>query len=274
MKKLFFACLLLSTGSLVAQVRMPAPSPTQTIKQDFALGTIELTYSRPIAKGRKIIGDLVPFNKVWRTGANAATIIKFTDVVEIGGKRIDTGRYSLYTVPNADTWEIILNKNTGNWGSNGYSETDDVVRVKVPVMKNKNYVESFTMQFDAVKPESCELNLVWEKTAVKLPIKALVKDRIRAQIDKAMTAEKKPYWLAAQFYNEYENNPAKALENIKLAVKDNPKAFYMWLYKAKLEKELGDKTAAMQSSKTSLELATAEKNDDYIKMNLDLQKKL
>ena len=99
MKKLLFACALFCTASITnAQVKMPAPSPTQTIKQDFALGSVELTYSRPSMKGRKIFGDLVPFGKVWRTGANSATLIKFNDAVEIGGKKIDTGSYSLYTM--------------------------------------------------------------------------------------------------------------------------------------------------------------------------------
>ena len=117
MKKIAIACLaLFATASINAQVRMPAPSPTQTIKQDFALGSIEVKYSRPAAKGRKVMGDLVPYNKLWRTGANAATLIKFTDAVEIQGKRVDTGSYVLYTIPGTDTWEVILNKGLNNWG--------------------------------------------------------------------------------------------------------------------------------------------------------------
>ena len=122
---------LLIAATMNAQVKMPAPSPGQTIKQDFALGTIEVKYSRPVAKGRKVFGDLVPFNKLWRTGANGATIIKFTDAVEIKGKRIDTGSYALYTIPGTDTWEIILNKGVTNWGVDGYKESEDVARFKV-----------------------------------------------------------------------------------------------------------------------------------------------
>ena len=108
MKKfaLAFSTLLL-TASLTAQVKMPAPSPLQTITQDFALGTIEVKYSRPAAKGRKVFGDLVPMNKLWRTGANSASVIRFTDVVEINGKKIDTGSYALYTIPGTETWDII-----------------------------------------------------------------------------------------------------------------------------------------------------------------------
>lgn len=275
MKKLLFAFSLLCAANIAsAQLKMPAPSPTQTIKQDFALGSIELTYSRPSIKGRKIFGDLVPYNAVWRTGANAATIIKFNDPVEIGGKKIDTGSYALYSIPNDGSWEIILNKGITNWGSDGYKQTDDVVRFKVNTMKMKDAAESFTMQFANIKPESCELHIMWDKTAVAIPITALIKDRMRASIEKAMMDEKKPYWNAAQFYNEYDKNSAKALENINGAVAQNPKAFYMWLYKAKIEKEMGDKKAAMASSKKSLELAREAKNEDYVRMNEDLMNKL
>ena len=275
MKKLLFAFSLLCAANIAsAQLKMPAPSPTQTIKQDFALGNIELTYSRPSIKGRKIFGDLVPYNAVWRTGANAATIIKFNDPVEIGGKKIDTGSYALYSIPNDGSWEIILNKGITNWGSDGYKQTDDVVRFKVNTMKMKDAAESFTMQFANIKPESCELHIMWDKTAVAIPITALIKDRMRASLEKDMMGEKKPYWNAAQFYNEYDKNSAKALENINGAISQNPKAFYMWLYKAKIEKEMGDKKAAMASSKKSLELAREAKNEDYVRMNEDLMNKL
>lgn len=275
MKKLIFSLCFMSAAAISnAQFKMPAPSPGQTIKQDFALGTIELTYSRPSIKGRKIFGDLVPYNKVWRTGANSATKIKFSDAVEINGKRLDTGTYALYTVPGETSWEVILNKGIGNWGSNGYKESDDVVRFRVSVMDVKPAVETFTMQFADVKPESCALHIMWARTAVSIPIVAPIKDRMRTNLEKAMTGEKKPYFNAAQFYYEFDKNNAKALESINGAVADNPKAYWMWLYKARIEKDMGNKAAAMASSQKSLELARTEKNDDYIKMNEDLLKKL
>ena len=275
MKKLLFASSLLFAANMgIAQVKMPAPSSTQTIKQDFALGTIELIYSRPSIKGRKIFGDLVPFYTVWRTGANSATILKFNDAVEIGGKKIDTGSYALYTIPTATSWEIILNKGTSNWGTNGYKESDDVVRLKLPSMLMASSIETFSMQFANIKPESCELHIMWDKTAIAIPIKALIKDRMRASIEKALEGEKKPYWQAAQFYNEYDKNNEKALANITSAVSANPKAYWMFLYKAKIELAMGDKNAAMESSKKSLVLAKEDKNEDYVKMNEDLLKKI
>jgi len=276
MKKLmiaFIACCF-CTFSLLAQVKMPQPSTTQTLKQDFGMGNIELTYSRPNIKGRKVFGDLVPYGKLWRTGANGATKLFFNDAVEIGGKKIDTGTYVLYAIPNKDSWEIILNKGVTNWGTDGYKESEDVVRFTVTPMKMKNKVETFTMQFADIKAATCALHIMWDKTAVSIPIATNINDRLRAQIEKALQGDKKPYWQAAQFYNEYNNNKAKALEMCDGAIKANDKAFWIWLYKAKLQNDLGDKAGAMASSMKSMELAKEAKNDDYVKMNEELQKKL
>ena len=276
MKKIFLSAMAIAGFALLttAQVKMPAPSPTQTIKQEFAIGSIALTYSRPSAKGRKIYGDLVPYDKLWRTGANAATKIVFSEPVEIAGKKLDSGTYVLYTIPGIQSWEIILNKGLKNWGIDGYKETEDVLRFKVEPMKMKNKLETFTMEFSDVKPESCYLEIKWAKTGVSIPITANFKDKVRAQIEDAMKTDKKPYWAAAQFYNEYDKNLTKALENTNKAIEGNKEAFWMWIYKAKIQKEMGDMGGAMESSKKSMELAEAAKNDDYVKMNKDLQKTL
>lgn len=276
MKKILLAAIAVTGFAFLsmAQVKMPAPSPTQTVKQDFAIGTITLTYSRPVAKGRKIFGDLVPYNALWRTGANAATRIVFSDPVEIGGKKVDSGSYVIYTIPGIDSWEIILNKGLSNWGIDGYKVTEDVVRFNIAPVKSKPKLESFTMEFSNINPESCSLDIKWDKTSVAIPIVANFRDKVRAQIEAAMKGEKKPYWQAAQFYNEYDKNLPLALENATKAIEGNDKAFWMWIYKAKIQKEMDDKAGAMESSKKSLALATEAKNDDYIKMNKDLQKTL
>ncbi|MEO5985198.1 MAG: DUF2911 domain-containing protein [Ferruginibacter sp.] len=257
-----------------SQVKMPQPSPTQTIKQDFAMGNIELKYSRPAAKERKVFGDLVPYGKMWRTGANAATILKFSDPVEIMGKKVDSGTYALYTIPGEDSWEVILNKGITNWGTTGYKESEDVIRFKTEAVKIKNAMENFTMQFDNIKPESLDLWVMWEKTGIKIPITANIKDKIRSQVEAAMMGDKKPYWQAAQFYNEYDKNYAKALENINKGTEETPKAYWMYLYKARIQKQMGDVAGARASSMKSMEIAKAEKNDDYVKLNADFMKEL
>lgn len=138
----------------------------------------------------------------------------------------------------------------------------------------KKKLETFTMQFSDVKPETCELHIMWEKTAIVIPIVTNVKEKIKAQIDAAMLTDKKPYWQAAQYYNEYESNLTKALENCTKAFEANDKAYWILLYRAKIQKEMGDNAGAMLSSKKSLELAKEAKNADYIKMNEELQRKL
>lgn len=270
----FCSASLLFINIASAQINMPSPSTTQTVIQDFGMGSIELTYSRPNIKNRTVFGDLVPYGKLWRTGANGASRLTFKTPVEIGGKKIDTGSYALYTIPAEDNWEIILNKGINNGGVTGYKESEDVVRFTVPSIKTTSKTETFTMQFANIKPESCDLQLVWEKRSISIPITTNIKDKIRAQIEAAMLTDKKPHWQAAQFYFEYDKNLTRALENVTKATDENPKAFYMFLYKARIEKEMGKTAAAMETSKTSLALSKEAKNDDYIKMNKELQKEL
>lgn len=277
MKKLLVASLIVAASnfmSIQAQVKMPAPSPVQTIKQDFGMGSIELTYSRPAAKGRVVFGDLVPYGKLWRTGANAATKIVFSDPVEIDGKKVDSGSYVIYTIPGEESWEVILNKGLKNWGVDGYKESEDVIRFKTTAQKVSPKVESFTMQFTDIKAESCDLQLQWENKLVTIHISTNIKDKIRAQIEEALKTDKKPYWQAAQFYNEFDKNLPKALDNATKAAEANPKAFWVYLYKAKIQKEMGDIAGAQATSEISLKLAKEAGNDDYVKMNEDLQKEL
>ena len=277
MQRLYSCLIILTTFFSVkihGQVKLPAPSPLQTIKQDVGLGSIEIIYSRPGAKGRQVFGDLVTYGQLWRTGANEATRINFSEPVEIGGKRLDSGSYVLYCIPNVDVWEIILNKGLQNWGIEGYSEIKDVMRIKIIPLKNKISVETFTIQLNEIKPESCSIELLWEKKIIRIPVHFSIKENIRQQLGKAMQSDKKPYWEAAQFYFEYDRNLTKALENINKAIETNTNAYWMYLYKATIQKEMGDNAGAFKSSEASLELATVANNEDYIKMNKQLQKEL
>jgi hypothetical protein len=177
----FCSAGLLFINIASAQINMPSPSTTQTVTQDFGMGSIELTYSRPNIKNRTVFGDLVPYGKLWRTGANGASRLTFKTPVEIGGKKIDTGSYALYTIPAEDNWEIILNKGINNGGVTGYKESEDVVRFTVPSIKTTSKTETFTMQFANIKPESCDLQLVWEKRSISIPITTNIKDKIRCR---------------------------------------------------------------------------------------------
>ena len=280
MKKILLLALMSFALIANSQIKMPAPSTTQTISQDFGMGKIELTYSRPNIKGRSLLkenSDLAPLNKLWRLGANAATKIRFTDNVTMGGKVLDTGSYVLYAIPGKDYWEIIVNKGLNNWGTDGYKEAEDVVRFKLKSEKIATAVESFSLQFEAIQPETCELLITWGNTTVKVPISTNVKPRLRAQIEKELSADKvNPaiYQTAANFYYEWDKDLPKALLNAKKATEATPNGFWLFLLRAKIEKENGDKIAAKASAEKCIALATTAKNEDYVKQATDLIKKL
>ena len=257
-----------------AQVKMPALSPVQTLQQEFGTGTIEIKYARPAVRARKVFGNVVPFGELWRTGANAATQIRFTDPVVINGLPLDSGSYVLYTIPNKESWEIILNKGLKNWGVDGYKKEEDVLRFTVAVTKLKSSIESLTLQLASVAPQYCELHLMWDKTAIIIPITTDVKPKLKSQIESALQGEKKPYWQAAQFYNEYENDFKLALEYVEKAIEQNKEAYWIWIYKARIQNKLGDKIGALASSQQSLSLAKKAGNNDYVRMNEELQKEL
>jgi hypothetical protein len=268
----FFSCIIISSTGF-SQVRMPAPSPTQYLKQDFGLSSIELTYSRPSLRGRDVFGNVVLFDSLWRTGANAATKIKFNDPVEILGHKVDTGSYAIYTIPHKNgEWTFVLNKGYNNSGVSGYKESEDVLRENVKSEKLSEFkVETFTMEFSNITSESCDLTLLWDNVVVSVPIKVNIKDKIRSQLESALLSDNKPYWQAAQFYNDYDNNKRKALEMINGAIQQTGKPqFFMVYYKAKIQSELGDKKGAMESAKQSLLLAKEAGNNDYVVLNQKL----
>ena len=195
-----------------AQLTTPQPSPTQTLKQNFGLSSIELSYSRPGVKGRKIFGDLVPFGKVWRTGANTATTLTFGDEVTIGGTTIPAGKYGLLTIPEEKSWTIIITKQTDVTSPAAYKEDQDVVRVKAVPASLKTPVETFTIQFANIKPASCELHISWDKTSVTLPITTDIDKKIMGMIEKDMKNEKPDYFDAAMYYMDNNKDLIQALE--------------------------------------------------------------
>lgn len=272
MKKVIIAALLLasSTVSMAQGVKMPAPSPTQTIKQDFALSSIEVNYSRPAMKGRVIFGDLVPFGKVWRTGANNATKVTFGEDVEIGGVAVKAGSYALYSIPEKNEWEIILNKGTQNWGSSGYATSDDVARFKVKTKALAQSVESFTIQIADVVSNKASIEIMWEKTGVSIPVVADIDTKIMAQINTAMNVDSRPYFQAASYYFEAGKDINKAKEWVAKAVEAQPKAYWVVYLQARILAKAGDKAGAKAASTQSMNLAKEAGNEDYVALNQKL----
>jgi len=275
MKKLLtIAAIALYSSSMAQTLNTPAPSTTQTIKQNFALGSIELTYSRPNLKGRTAMGELVPFGKVWRTGANNATTINFSDEVIIGGKNIAAGKYGLLTIPGKDSWVLIITKQLDVTSPSAYKEESDVVRVNATPSTTKDKTETFAIQFANVKGNSCDLLFTWENTTVALPISADVETKVMKQIENIMTKDNLPYFNAAMYYMDNNKDLSQALTWFNKAVENNPTAYWVQYQRANCLVKLGKKADAITAATKSLELATTAKNPDYVKLNEDLLKSL
>jgi tetratricopeptide (TPR) repeat protein len=255
-------------------LKTPPASPTQYIKQDIGIGAIELSYNRPSAKGRVIFGDLVPYGKAWRLGANAATKLTLDADATVGGKEVKAGSYAVYAIPTANEWEIILNKGINNWGLGGYSEADDVARFKVATIKLPIKAETLSMQFADLKDNGASLAIWWENTMVQFPIVIANEAKILADIDKVMNKDNKPYFQAAEYYYNTGKDLTQALAWANKAIDNNPKAFWIMLLKAKIQAKLGDKAGAIATSKKSSETAKEAKNEDYVALNNKFQASL
>lgn len=276
MKKLVLAAGLVSAVLFAnaQQLQTPQPSTTTTVKQNFGLGSIELSYSRPNMKGRKIFGDLVPFDKVWRTGANQATTLTFSDEVTIGGVAIKPGKYGLLTIPGKTEWTIIISKQTDVTSPAAYKQDMDVVRVKVKPIDLPWSFETFGMSFENITDNSCELMIGWDKTMVGLPITTDVDSKVMKQIENVMKNDSRPYFAAAVYYADNGKDLNQAVTWFDKAIEQNPKAFWVYYQKAKTLAKLGKKAEALAVSQKSVELAKEAKNDDYVALNEKLQKEL
>ena len=265
--KLCTAVLLFTGFSSFAQL-VPAPSSTQVISQNFGLGKITLTYARPNVKGRKIFGGMEPYDKVWRTGANSATVIKFSDEVIINGQKVPAGEYGLFSIPNENEWTIILSKTAKQWGAYTYKEADDLMRFKVKTDKLKDLVETMTLSFINVTPTTCDLQMKWEHSGFAFHIVTDIDARVMAKIDSAMATDKKPYVDAVMYY--YNNNKdmgkalawATAMEGMKGAP-----PYFVKYWKARVQLKKGDKAGAIATATEGVKSAEEAKVEEYIKLN-------
>lgn len=262
-----FALFLFTALTANAQLKVPAPSPAQTVKQAFGLGEITIDYSRPSMKGRTIFGDLVPYGKVWRTGANATTKITFSDDVQLEGNPVKAGTYGLYTVPGTDTWEIMLYKDLNLAGNVAdYKKENELLRFRVKPMMAAHQVENFTINIDNVTANSGELQLMWDRTIVPIKVTTDIDTRIMKNIETSM-GDTRPYYQAASYYYDNNKDLNQALTWVNKAIEQNPKAFFMVHLKAKIQMKQKDYKGAIESAQKSMQLAREAKNEDYVKLN-------
>jgi hypothetical protein len=271
MKKTYtlaLACALFcATLSSYAQLT-PQPSSAQTIQQGFGLGKITLTYSRPNVKGRKIFGGLEPYGAVWRTGANSATVIKFSDDVTLEGNKVPAGEYGLFSIPGENEWTIILSKQPDQWGAYAYKQADDFIRFKVKADHLSALTETMTLAFVNVLPTTADLKMMWERSGFTIHMATDIDAKVMARIDSAMATDKKPYYEAEIYYYNNNKDLTKALAWATELEKDKDfPPFVPKLWKARILLKKGDKAAAIATAQEGLKLATDGKSDEYVRLN-------
>ncbi len=268
--KLFTLMLVLTSISFQAQIKTPQPSPTSKVEQKVGLTDVTLEYSRPSMRGRAIYGDLVPFNKKWRTGANANTKISFSTDVIIDGKDLKKGTYAMYTIPYKDSWKIIFYSDAKNWGlPQEWDDSKIALKTSVKTTPLGFKMETFTMALnDLADGDSAMLYIMWESTEVGIKINVPTESIAMKSIEKVMAGPSaNDYFGAASYYRKSGKDLNQALTWIDKAVKMNPDAYWMSRQKSLIQADLGDKKGAIATAKKSLEVAEKAGNADYVKMN-------
>ena len=274
MKNVKHTLLGLALTGLIAlqgfsQVTTPRPSPNCEVEQEIGLTEVEVKYSRPGIKGRKIYGDLVPFGKLWRTGANSATSIKTKDTLMFAGNKLAPGKYSLFTIPGESEWTIVFNKDA-NASVPQYKQEKDALRFTVKPEKYGETVETFTIEFSNLTDNSANMRLLWENTLVNIPISAQTDAMVMKSIEKTLVgASSRDYYLSARYYFENGKDIKQATTWINKAVEmdaQDPK-FWVVYWQAEILKKSGDKKGAIAAAEKSKELAIKAKYDEYVKKN-------
>lgn len=263
-------CFCTVIASVVeAQIKTPAPSPAAKLVQTVGLTDIHVEYSRPGVKGRTIFGDLVPFGKVWRTGANAATKITFSDDVQVEGKDLKAGSYAMFTTPGASSWDIHFFPHTTN-SAGGYGEAEAAAVVSVTPQTMPFKVESFMIAFDDINNNNGTMSLIWDTTLVPVSIGTHASKQAMASIEKTLAGPTVgDYYNAGVYMGSQGKDLETALSYIQKATHgDNPR-FWQVRQEAEVLAKLGKKKEAIMAAKKSLELATTAGNSDYVKINKD-----
>jgi len=272
MKKLtLLLCVVVGSVSLNGQITTPAPSPSGKIMQTVGLTDVSVEYSRPSMRGRTIFGDLVPYDKLWRTGANKNSMITFSDDVTIAGQEVKAGSYAIFTKPGLTSWEVIFYADTNNWGTpQNWDDSKVAAKTTVEVYNMPSNVESFTMSIDDLDNNGATLGMMWEKAYVGVAFEVPTAEKAVKSIESVMNGPSaNDYFAAASFYFEEGKDLSKAKEWIDKAVAMNDEAFWMTRRQSLIYAKMGDTKGAIEAARKSLAVAEAANNADYVKMNKD-----
>ncbi|WP_396637972.1 DUF2911 domain-containing protein [Maribacter sp. R77961] len=271
-KVVLFLLAIVASFSLEAQIQTPAPSPASKLMQTVGLTEVIVDYSRPSMRGRTVFGDLVPYGKLWRTGANAFTKISFDTDVTIAGQEVKSGTYSIFSKPSEKNWEVFFYSDTQGGGTpREWDEAKVVAKATVPVYPIDMPVETFTITIDDVKSNGANLGIIWDNVYVAIPFEVPADKTVMSSIDKVLAGPSAgDYYAAAVYYSSEDKdiNKAKEWMNKAMSMTEKP-AFWQLRQQSLILAKAGDKKGAIAAAKKSLTGAEAAGNDDYVKMNKD-----
>ncbi|GGH44202.1 hypothetical protein IA57_10270 [Mangrovimonas yunxiaonensis] len=273
MKKLLLLVALVAfTINAKAQIETPQPSPASKLEQKVGLTDVTLEYSRPGVRGRTIFGDLVPYGKLWRAGANKNTTVTFSDDVTIAGKTVSAGSYAIFITPSKTSWDVFFYTDTNNWGTpQNWDESKVAAKATVETHEVPFSVETFTIDVNQITNNGAALEFIWEKTYTAVPFSVPTGEKVSAAIDRVMNGPgANDYYAAAVYYLEEgkDINQAKQWIDKALSLVETPR-FWQYRKQALIYAEAGDKKGAIEAAKKSLEGAKKAGNADYVKMNTD-----
>lgn len=271
MKKILTLTVALAFGVIsFAQISTPQPSPFQKIEQRVGLTDVSVEYSRPSAKGRHIYGNLVPFDKMWRTGANNNTVIRFSNDVIVNGKTLKAGSYALFTKPGVSSWDVYFYSDTNNWGlPDKWDDSKVAAHINVPTGHLSSEIETFTITIDDITHDAAKIGIRWVNTYVGIPVQFKTDEAVLANIHNVMNGPSaNDYYAAAIYYFETGKDIQQAKKWIdkSMELSENP-MFWQLRQQALIYMKAGDKKGAIAAAKKSLELAKKAKNDDYVALN-------
>lgn len=272
MKKITLFIMALALSFLgYSQIQTPQPSPASTLKQMVGLTEVTVVYSRPSMKGRTIFGGLVPYGKMWRTGANANTTVSFSDDVTISGSEVKAGTYALFTEPGSDNWDVYFYSDSNNSGTPAnWDESKIAAKVSVQPSALMTAAQTFTISVDNITNNGADLGIWWENTYVSIPFGVPTKSKAMKSIEGMMSGPSgNDYFAAASYYFQEDLDMAKAKEWVDKAVEMNPDAFWVMRQQSLIYAKMGDTKGAIEAAKNSLAAAQKAGNADYVKMNQD-----
>jgi hypothetical protein len=265
----FMAEPLLSGGLQASEekkIEFPAASQHSVVKQRVGLTDVEIDYSRPNKNDREIFGGLVPYGKLWRTGANAVTKIRFSKPVTLGGKEIPAGEYALFTIPTADEWTIIISKDAKVQSAADYKQENDSARITAKPEPIPGTIETFTIGLGDVKGASATLNFLWDKTRVPVKLTTGDVEEVSKQLDAVVSSgtplDPRTAYQAAAFYYENNQDMNQAAKWIDQALEKNPDAYFMHYKKAQIQTRLGNKKEAVASAQKAIDILKKDKAPD------------